>query len=388
MKSITPKYGIAAALAVLLALVASGCGTTSSSVTAASNNQVTKAEAAVAAGRRPARWQAPGPPIADAASVRGKTFYYIGNGLDLAPIQAIVKGLEEATAAVGMKLDVVDGRGQPAVVSQQIERAISLNAAVIATTSFEAQQVGAAISRARNAGIKVILGTAGDPGLPTAAEQKLGVSALVTFCYTCAGRALADAAVAGSHGNVNAVVFDVPESRSAVIEGEAVVTEMERICPGCNVSVRHAPLTQWTTGLQSLTSSTLKSEPGINYLIPVWDPMVTYMKPAVVALGKSSDVSFDTYNGSIEQLTELSKEETVQTDIGSPFTWIGYGMVDQALRVLGGAQPAQSENVPNRIFDGSNVDDLHLEGGLSISGEVARYGVDFPREYRQLWGLE
>ncbi|HYC81697.1 MAG TPA: substrate-binding domain-containing protein [Solirubrobacterales bacterium] len=379
---------LCALAALLVAITAGGCGGASSEVTAASKGGIGKAEAAVAAGRKPASWKAPGPEIADTVGVRGKTFYYIGNGLDLAPIQAIVKGLKEATSAVGMKLEVADGRGQPAQVSQQIDRAISLNAAVIATTSFEGQQIGAAVERARDAGIDVILGTAGDPELPSAADRKLGVSALVTFCYTCAGRELADAAIAGSEGNVNAVAFDVPESRSAVIEAEATVEEIETICPGCNVSVRHAPLTQWTTGLQSLTSSTLKSDPTINYLIPVWDPMVAYMKPAVAALGKSEDVSIATYNGSIEQLTDLSEGEMVQTDIGSPFSWIGYGMVDQALRVLSGAAPAKSENVPNRIFDSSNVDDLHLDEGLSISGEVARYGVDFPREYKRLWGLE
>src|SRR5512142_2139850 len=153
---------------VTLLLLVGGCGgekATSGGSTSSSNSSgdVARAKAAIEAARKPVRWQDPGPPIKDVGSVRGKTFYYIGNGLDLPPIQALVAGLREATSAVGMQLQVADGRGSPAQVSQQIDRAIGLKAAVVATTSFESSQVSAAIARAKRAGVKGILGTAGDP---------------------------------------------------------------------------------------------------------------------------------------------------------------------------------------------------------------------------------
>jgi ribose transport system substrate-binding protein len=379
---------VAVPLVGLLLLVAAGCGSSGGTGGGStSDSDVARAKAAIERARQPVRWKAPGPPVEDVGAVRGKTFYYIGNGLDLPPIQALVAGLKESTSAVGMHLQVADGRGSPAQVSQQIDRAIGLKAAVVATTSFESSQVSAAIARAKRAGVKVILGTAGDPALPSARERDLGVSAFVTFCYSCAGRQLAQAAIADSDGAANAVVFTVPESRSAVIEGEAAAREIKAHCPGCKVTIKQAPLAQWTTGLQALTTSTLNGDPAITHLLPVWDPMATYMKPAVYQRNATDSVKIVTYNGSIPQLTDLSKGDVVATDVGSPFVWVGYGMTDQAVRLLTGMPAVASEQVPNRVFDSSNVDALGLSKGLSTAGESARYGVDFAARYRELWGI-
>jgi len=380
--------------ATIVALVAVGSTTATQSQgqmvaraeTSYSNAGVAEAKASVARARRPVSWKQPGPPIANLSRVKGKTFFYIANGLDLPPIQALIQGLKAGAKAAGMRVQVADGRGDPAEISRQMDRAVGQKSAVVATTSFEASSISAAIQHAKQAGVRVILGFGGDPGLPTAADRRLGVSAYVTFDYSGAGRLLGDEAVADSNGKADAAVFDVPESPNAVLEGRAAVNEIHRLCSACKVTLRHAPLVQWTTNLQTLTSSTLKADPNINYLIPVWDPMVPFMKPAVAALNAQNRVKILTYNADTPQLADLQKGDIVAVDIGSPEVWVGWGMMDQALRVLSGMKAVVSENIPNRVLDRHNLSALHLNLGESAAAEKIRYGVDFVTRYKRLWG--
>jgi ribose transport system substrate-binding protein len=389
------RRGSRAALVTFAAVVASAtlaaCGSSDSdsadagapaTTTAAAGNGVAEAQKLVADGRKPATWKAPGPAVKDTASLKGKTFFYIANGIDLASIQAMIAGMKEASAALGMKLVVADGRGQPAEIAKQMSQAVGQKADIIATTSFPADSIRGALASAKEAGIPVLLGFAGDPGLPSAEEKALGVSGLMSFCYSCAGKMLADLAIADSNGKANAVIFDVPESPNTVKEREAAEAEFKRLCSDCKVTVKHAPLARWSTDLQSLTSSTLRSDPTITHVLPVWDAMQTFIKPAIDALGRQDKVKIISYNAELPAMKLLKAKDVVTAEVGSPLRWAGWALLDQAARLLTGMEPAADQNIPNRVFDAQNIDEVDLS-----KDDSHWYGVDNAAEYQRLWGI-
>jgi ribose transport system substrate-binding protein len=390
------RRGSRAALLTFAALAASAtlaaCGSSDSestdagaapaAATADAAGGVAEAKTLVAQGRKPATWKDPGPAIKDASSLKGKTFFYIANGIDLASIQSMIAGMKEASAALGMKLVVADGRGQPAEIAKQMSQAVGQKADIIATTSFPADSIRGALASAKEAGIPVLLGFAGDPGLPSAQEKQLGVSGLMSYCYSCAGKTLADLTIADSDGKANAVIFDVPESPNTVKEREAAEAEFKRLCPDCKVTVKHAPLARWSTDLQSLTSSTLRSDPTITHVIPVWDAMQTFIKPAIDALGRQDKVKIMSYNAELPAMKLLKAKDVVSAEVGSPLRWAGWALLDQAARLLTGMEPAADENIPNRVFDAENIAEVDLS-----KDDSHWYGVDSGAEYRRLWGI-
>jgi ribose transport system substrate-binding protein len=387
-KAVRGALGVLAAVALSTAFAACGSDDkestgSASAGSAPASSGVAEAKKLVEEGRKPVAWKDPGPAVEDAASLKGKTFYYIANGLQLASIQGLVAGMKDAAKALDMKLVVADGKGQPAEISKLMAQAVGQKADVIATTSFPAESIKGAISGAKKAGIPVLLGFAGDPGLPSATEKEIGASALMSFCYSCAGKQLAQLATADSDGKANAVIFDVPESPNTVIERESAVAEFKRLCPDCKVTVKHAPLARWATDLQSLTSSTLRSDPTITHVLPVWDGMITFIKPAIDSLGKSEDVKIMSYNAETPQMKLLKAGDVVAADVGSPLSWAGWALFDQAARLLTGMDPVEDENIPNRVFDTVNIGEIDI-----TKSDSTWYGVDHTAEYKRLWGVE
>jgi ribose transport system substrate-binding protein len=375
----------AAAAATLAACGSSDSSSSASppaSTSANAGGGVAEAKQLVAEGRKPSTWKDPGPAVKDAAALKGKTFFYVANGIDLASIQSMIGGMKEASAALGMKLVVADGRGQPAEIAKQMSQAVGQKADIIATTSFSADSIRGAISGAKEAGIPVLLGFAGDPGMPSPQEKEIGASGLMSYCYSCAGKMLADLSIADSNGKANAVVFDVPESPNTVKEREAAVAEFKRLCPDCKVTVKHAPLARWSTDLQSLTSSTLRSDPTITHILPVWDAMQTFIKPAVDTLGRQDKVKIMSYNAELPAMKLLKAKDVVAAEVGSPLRWAGWALFDQAARLLTGMQPAADENIPNRVFDAENIGDVDL-----TKDDSHWYGVDAAAEYKRLWAV-
>jgi len=68
-------------------------------------------------------------------------------------------------------------------------------------------------------------------------------------------------------------------------------------------------------------------------------------------------------------------------DVGENLEWIGYAIVDQSMRIMGGLAPVKSEHVPVRVFDASNIAQA---GAKFTSG----WGNSYVGGYQKLWGLK
>jgi ribose transport system substrate-binding protein len=343
---------------------------------------VTKAKALVAKQTRPVSWTQPGPKIKVGAKLRGKTVYFLANGLNFPFVQDMLRGVKQAASVLHMKVKTGDGAGSSAKAGQLVQQAVSQHVDVIIDEGFPDTQISAPLRAAKSAGIKVLEFGNGDPRFPSAAQRKIGVSAIGTFCYTCAGREMADLAIAQSNGKADAVVYSVPGISVSPGMTNAIRSEFRRLCPKCKVKVVEAPLAQWSTLLPSLTTSAIHSDPKVNYLLPLFDSMFALIRPAVIQTG-ATGVKMVSYNATLPGMQDLKKgNQLVSGDVGGAPAWVGWGMMDQAVRLLTGHKALKSERIPDRTFTPKNVKSINL----NVTSDHW-YGVSFAKQYRKLWGF-
>jgi ribose transport system substrate-binding protein len=240
----------------------------------------------------------------------------------------------------------------------------------------------AALKSAKAAGIPVVEVSGRDPQAPPPELSEVGVEAIVSFCYRCAGEQMAEFAVADTDGDVNAVLFDVPEIGVSRLERAGFESKLAELCADCKVRVVEAPLAQWNKDLPSLTTSVLQRDPTVNYLVPLYDSMVALMEPAV-ARAQAPDVKVVSYNATEPALTLLKNGQLVAGDVGGMNAWLGWATMDQIVRLLTGNEAVADEKIPHRLFDAENIDSIDLS-----APESEWYGdIDLAAEYKQLWGV-
>jgi ribose transport system substrate-binding protein len=358
-------------------------GVAAGSATAASGGG--SADQLVAKQSQPVAWQTPGPRIKVGTQLKGKTVYFLANGLNFPFVQDMLSGIKESARQLGMKVTTGDGAGSSAKAAQLMQQAIGQKAAVIIDEGFPTTQLSAPVRAAKKAGIPVLEFGNGDPRLPTGAAKKNGVSGIATFCYSCAGREMADLAIAQSGGKASAVVYNVPGISVSPVMVKAIKSEFARLCPDCKVQVVDAPLAQWSTLLPSLTTSSLRSDPSVNYLLPLFDSMIAQIRPAAIQAGAVDRVKIISYNGTLPAMTDLQKgNQLVSGIVGGAPQWVGWGMMDQAARILTGKKPVASEKIPNRTFTPENIKSVNLK----LPTDKWYGKVDFRDQYRRLWGFK
>jgi len=344
---------------------------------------VTEAQELVTALEAPVTFIAPGEPLQVGDALEGKTVYFVANGLNFPFVQNVLAGVQQAADLVGMNVIAVDGAGESAKAAGLVEQGIAQGVDAIILQSFPAEQLVESVQAAQEAGIPVLEMFGRDPQLPSEELSEIGVSAITSFCYGCAGQQMAQFVVADSGGDANVVLFDVPEIGVSALERDGFVSELARLCADCTVTVVEAPLAQWNQQLPSLTASVLQNDATVNYLVPLFDSMIALMKPSVFAAGAEESVKFVSYNGTLPALQDLANEELVVADVGGMNRWVGWAGMDQIVRLLTGSDPVEDTMIPNRIFTANNIGELDLE-----ADETVWYGeVDLAAEYGALWGV-
>jgi ribose transport system substrate-binding protein len=323
-------------------------------------------------------WKEPGPAF-DASKAKGKKVMYIGVDASIPIVKTIYDAMKEAGAQVGVDVQQFDGKGQVAEFNRGIETAISQKYDAITLLAIPSGLVSGAIADAKKAGIPVVQVQEHDPGSPLAD----GVVGQVTFCYSCAGKLIADFVIADSGGKANGTIFISKDVSNGTDEEKGMRDEFAELCPGCKFESQNVAVADWNTKLGTLTRSTLTSKPDTGYLLALYDGMTIPIVPAVAQAGKAGKVKVVSFNATPSVMKEMANGDTMAGDVGGANVWFGWGLADQVFRVLAGEQPVEDENIPLRMFTKENLGDIDLS-----KDESTWYGsVDFRGEYKKLWGL-
>jgi ribose transport system substrate-binding protein len=329
---------------------------------------------------QPFTWKSPGPSF-DTSAAKGKRVVYIPVDNSIPFFAPISNQLKEAFASVGVDFDVCDGKGNPGQWSTCIDDAVGRQAGAIIIDSFTASSVKASLDKARAAGVKIIDGNNGDPG-----TVPQGADARVSFPYSLAGRLVSDWIVADSGGKANVLIIQSPESGNVPdLVGKGYKAELSAKCPTtCKVKIADVSFADWATRLQSTVQSQLAADPSINYVIPIYDGMSTYVVPGIQAAGATGKVKVATFNANLDPMKKMASGGAVSVDVGSSQAYEGWAYADQALRLMTGQKPLSDELVPVRVFTSQNVDKLQLTHEAELSG--AWFGDStYKNEYKKLW---
>jgi len=362
---------------IALVLVAACGGTGPSSSSSSSSAGVQEAKKLVA--QQKAAVTFPNLPSFDASKARGKSVWFISNLGSNSFTTDLYNPFKQALNQFGVDVHFFDGQGQASVEARGIEEAVAARTDEIFIQDFAVETVQGAVNDAHAAHIPVVEWANQDAGQPPAA----GNAAETTYCYSCAGKYIADDVIATSNGNVNAVIITSSDVPPSVFETNGIMNEFHRLCPNsCKATKQDVLIADWSTRLPVM-GRTIVANPKVNWIIPMYDPETSFLDPGIIQAGAANRVKVCSYNATVGAVVQLKQAgNPLFCDIGSSLAWSGYANADMVLRVLTGTPPLKDEQIPLRTFDRTNVSNIDFN-----APQATWYGtVDFIKEYNKVWG--
>lgn len=360
---------IAAAFGTALLLVGTTAATTSAFGGAAAN--LTK-------NKKVPAFVPPGPAFNAKAKAGGKTLFVIPSSSQVPFVATISNHITRIAKSAGVKVTTWNNQGQPSEWVQGMNAAISQKAsAIVLLAGNDPAGLQPQIKAAKAKGIPTIVAHLYDERQPSAPN----VGGVVNIPYNLAGRLIADQAIVDTKGKANALVVTVNQVKSTVPMVAGIRAEFGKYCKGCKLSYTDVTIADFATKIQPNVQAALTRDPGINYVIALYDSAeVPFVAAAIRAAGRVGDVKVSTFNGTPEILKMVDQGDIVTADVGENLEWIGYAIVDQSMRIMGGLNPVKSEHVPLRVFDGSNI----AQAGPNFT---SGWGRGYIGGYRKLWKM-
>ncbi len=352
-------------------------GTGAPAASADAGSSLTAASARVAALRGPSNtFVAPGPSL-DATSLKGGSIWYVSLSQAI-PVLAIEQnGIRQATGALGMSLEICDGKFQPALAAGCINAAVSAGAKGIITDSITLASVSTAVTNAANHHVPIV------------ALNALGTNTK-DVAHFAAGDEMSEAIaadwiIADSKGAARVLgtsVQDDSYARYDITSGSA--PEFAK-CPGCKTVT--ASYTSGTVpSVPSIVSSALLANRDLNYGFPQFDFLVPLFKSGVQTAGFANKMKIVSTNAVLSDM-QLVKSGGQAADIGANRNYVGWGAMDAMLRLLKGLPVSTKSTVPQRVFDSQNIGSIPLTAAAAGTGEW--WGpLDYQKSFQTLWGLK
>jgi ribose transport system substrate-binding protein len=313
----------------------------------------------------------------NAKKLKGKTIFTIPVSSSV-PYDAII---DKAQARVAKRYGIhyIDypNQGQVSQWVQGFGQAIARKPDLILLLGASPYVLTTQLRQARSAHIPVLSTHAVDPTMPKPAVQPPTVHQL----FTKAARLEADWVIHDTKGKANVVVVtsnDFLPSRYIV---KAIQDEFTKRCGStCKTKVVDVPVPDWSTKMQSASQSALISDPGVNYVIAIYDGMCQFVVPAITAAHRQGQVHIATYNGTPFVLKDIHDGDIVRMDLSENLEWLGWADMDAAMRMLAGLKPPADEQTALRMFTKANV-------GAAGTPPVVNRGLGnaYVGGYNRLW---
>jgi ribose transport system substrate-binding protein len=373
------------------AVILTGCSTVEQQGAANARTtatQPTRAEAAAAKGvveqatRAVETFTAPGNPLKGVAALKGRTVYYVPATYQVPVFQAIGASLKGALDTAGIKLEVCDGKSNPANMASCIQQGIDARAGAIVTGSIPSELVSVAFESAARAGIPIVntMTAPAGPGDPAKV-------AYLTPDYIGLQSLSAQSVIADSDASANVLYVEITDTPATVLWAEkGALATYEKDCPECKVTVVKANTGQFDK-LPSLITSALTKDPSITHVQTEVDFAV---QPVVEGLqaANATGVKIASMDGVLATMQMLSKGQFVQSEVGFNADALAWYAADQALRMMTGAAANANLDFPyRRMITAANV------GGLDLTPQGEKSGTwygatNYQDGFLQHWGLK
>ncbi len=325
------------------------------------------------------KFVAPGAAFDAKACMTGKSIFTIPASSSIPFIKTITDHKNAIAEELGFKHSEWENQGNPTQWIQGIDYAINNDFNLISLLAgadprfFEPQ-----VKAARDAGLDVVAAHL------TGLEQDVpgGVTSATAIDYKTAGALLADWAISQTGGKVNALVLVSNEALSTDSMVSGLSEAFDTRCPDCVYDIVNVPISDWATKIQPTVTAKLQSNADINYVIPIYDSMSTFVVPAITITGKGDSVKVTTFNGT-PFVIDFVRGGQVEMDVGENLDWIAHAMLDAEMRILCGLDAVKDSKVPLLVFDKNNAETAGVPAEASKG-----YGQDYISGYRKLWMVQ
>ena len=322
---------------------------------------------------------APGAAFDAKAKAGGKTIFVIPASSQVPFVSTISNNMTRIAKLAGVKTTVWQNQGQPSQWVQGMNAAVAQKAnAIVLLAGNDPAGLQPQIKAAKAKGIPTIVAHLYDDNQRSAPN----VGGLINIPYNLAGQLIADQAIVGTKGKANALVVTINQVKSTVPMVAGIKSQFAQFCKGCKLAFTDVTIADIATKIQPNVQAALTADPGINYVICLYDSAeAPFAEAAIRAAGRTGKVKISTFNGTPSVLKEVKKGDIVTMDVAENLEWIGYAIVDQSMRIMGGLPPVKNARVPVRVFDKSNISQA---GSSFTSG----WGNSYIGGYQKLWGLK
>ena len=319
---------------------------------------------------------APGKPFDARACMAESSIFTIPASSAIPFITTIANHKAALAETLGFEHMVWENQGNPTQWIQGIEHAVNNGFDLVSLLAgadprfFQPQ-----VTAAQAAGVKVV--TSHLTGLEQ--DAPAGVDGATAIDYRKAGELMADWTISRTGGAVNALVVVSNEALSTDSIVAGLTEAFDTRCPDCVYEIVNVPIVDWATRIQPTVAGALQANPDLNYVIPIYDSMSTFVTPAIAIAGRGEDVKVATFNGTPFVL-DMIRDGTVEMNIGENLDWIAHAMLDAEMRLLCGQDAIRDSKVPLRVFSAENIGEVGEPADAAMG-----YGDAYVQGYRDLW---
>ncbi len=363
----------ASVIALLAAL-----GFTVSAGEALADSKMDAAKAFIAEHKSAAPFVAPGPAFDAKKCAEGKKMVSLPLSTTIPYSMTTNKAMAAAAAKVGLGYSTWENQLKVDQWIAGINNAIGQKDALVNLWSgINPDVLRPQIAEAQKAGIKVVSTDTYDvtqtpsPAVDNAARSN----------HTLAAKLLANWAYVRTDGKPDVVIVGSDEITATKPMVTAIKDTLKDLCPDCKVQYLNVPAPEWGTKITPGVQAMLVADPGINFILPIYDSMSQFVIPALRLTNRIDTVKIAGGDGT-PFVIDMVRTGQVDMDVGSSLGWIGYAGLDAALRVMCGLTPVKDLNTPFVVFDKTNAD----MAGVPATYDKG-YGDAYIAGFEKLWGL-
>ncbi len=315
----------------------------------------------------------------DATALKGKLIFTIPVSTAI-PFCSVVDTQMAADAKrLGLRYQVWQNNAQLAQWAQGFTTAAERKAALVNVfCGLDPATVAPQVRQTVAAGVPVVAAHTYAEGQP----QLSGLSAIVYGAYIPAAKLEADWVIRQTNGAADVLVITSPGTANSPYIQKAIAAQFARYCPGCKLRFLGVNTPDWATKLGPQVQSAILADRKLNYIIPIYDGMVQFVMPPIIATGAGARVKVASFNATPAVLDMIRTGNIVTFDAGEDPTWLAGAIIDQDLRVLL-HRPLVADDIAGlRAFTKANITAAGVPAKFATG-----YGTSAAAGYAALWGL-
>jgi ribose transport system substrate-binding protein len=318
-------------------------------------------------------------PTTGPKGAEGKTIVVLGGDMKNGGILGVTKGVEEAAAALGWTVKVLDGAGSVGGRTAAFGQAMALKPDGIVINGFDLVEQKPAMEAAMAAKIPMVSWHAG-PGVGPVDE--VGVMANVGTDAMEVSKSAADWAYIDAKGKPGVIIFTDSTYAIAIAKADRMKKEIEDL-GGTVLEYVDTPIAETSQRMPQLTTSLLqKYGDKWTHSLAINDLYFDFMGPSLAAAGKAgtdAPINVSAGDGSESAYQRIRAGQFQKVTVAEPLNLQGWQLVDELNRGMAGEKWSGYLS-PLHVVTSDNVE---FDGGPNNGFDP---GNGYRDEYKKIWG--